>query len=47
MIKAWIETNTLKIRTRNPAAATVTYGARDAYGGYASRTVEVTGTVNT
>ncbi len=47
VIQAWIETNTLKIRARNPAAATVTYGARDAYGGYASRTVEVTGTVNT
>ena len=47
VIKAWIDSDgkTLKIQTRNPAAATVTYGAHDAYGGYASRTVEVTGTV--
>ena len=49
VIKAWIDSVTLKIQTRNPTAAatTVTYGAHDGYGGYASRTVQVTGTIGT
>ena len=49
VIKAWLDSNALKIRTLNPTAAatTVTYGAHDAYGGYVSRTVDVTGTIGT
>ena len=49
VIKAWLDSNTLKIRTENPtgAATTVTYGASDAYGGYVSQTVDVTGTIGT
>ena len=45
VIKAWIQNGvTLSLQALNPSASTVTYGASDAYGGYASRTVEITGT---
>ena len=49
VMKAWIDGVNLKIQTLNPtgAATTVTYGASDAYGGYVSRTVDVTGTIGT
>ncbi len=49
VVKAWLDSNALKVRTLNPtgAATTVTYGAHDAYGGYVSRTVDVTGTIGT
>ena len=49
VMKAWIDGGNLKVQTLNPtrAATTVTYGASDAYGGYVSRTVDVTGTMGT
>ena len=36
--------DTLTVTAVNPASSTVTYGAHDGYGGYASRTLTVTGT---
>ena len=39
-------TSRLWVRPVNPGAALVTYGAHDGYGGYASRTVKVTGVAN-
>ncbi len=49
VIKAWMDSATLKIRTLNPTSTStaVTYGASDPYGGYVSRTVDVTGTIGT
>ena len=47
VIRAWVDSSALKTQTRNPtrSAVTVTYGARDQYGGYVSQTVDVTGTM--
>ncbi len=38
------DSDTLSVVARNPASSTVIYGAYDGYGGYASRTLTVTGT---
>ncbi len=40
------DADTLTVTPVNPAVATVTYGASDGYGGYATRTVTITGTAS-
>ena len=46
LINAWVDGTHLNSTAVNPEASTVTYGAHDGYGGYASRTVTITGVAN-
>ena len=46
IIKAWTEGDFYYSRAINPASSPITYGASDAYGGYASRTYTETGVAN-
>ena len=49
IVNSWLEGNPglyFSVRADNPASSSITYGARDGYGGYASRTVKLTGVAN-
>ena len=46
VINAWIQGTDLRWTLLNPGTATITYGASDGYGGYASRTVTYTATAD-
>ena len=46
VVKTWVEDVTWYATIINPATSEVTYGASDAYGGYASSGLTITGTAN-
>ena len=47
LIKAWVDSDDhLRVWARNPGRSTITYGARDGYGGYVPRTFVITGKGN-
>ncbi|MDE0231449.1 MAG: fibronectin type III domain-containing protein [bacterium] len=47
IVKAWPDGPDLKAQGVNPSSATITYGARDPYGGHASKTVKLKTVANT